>query len=60
MGKEMVFMRPPNASGFPVTVEISVTLNPASVRTLPVPPVEMISQPNELSAFAKGMMPVLS
>jgi hypothetical protein len=47
-------------SGKPVISDTSVTLIPASARTLDVPPVEIISKPSLASPDAKSTIPVLS
>jgi len=58
--KDIVFILPPNASGLPVTCEISVTSIPASSKTFLVPPVEIISHSNSRNAFANSTIPFLS
>ncbi len=60
MAKEMVFIRPPKASGLPDTAAASVTGRPAASRAARVPPVEMSSQPWAASARASSTTPVLS
>src|SRR2546428_11315083 len=55
-----VFTRPPRISGAPDHDAIGVTSIPASARCLAVPPVERISAPCALSAFASSMIPLLS
>src|SRR5262249_12826866 len=55
-----VLTRPPIISGKPVSSLTSSTFNPASLRILRVPPVEISSMPNSTSARAKSATPDLS
>jgi hypothetical protein len=44
-------------SGKPVTASMDVTLMPAALSAVAVPPVEMISTPAATSAWTKGISP---
>ena len=55
-----VFTRPSIISGNPVYSEISITAMPFSFSNLQVPPVEIISMPNDCNSFANVTIPVLS
>ena len=55
-----VLTRPPMISGKPVTSLTEVTVRPASVRSLRVPPVETSSTPAALRNRASSGRPVLS
>src|ERR1035437_10116680 len=55
-----VLTRPSIISGKPVSSATSITLSPASFSALAVPPVEINSTPEPVSAVANSLSPVLS